>query len=124
MRAKAPFEPRSEGMAALFHHGSLEFGSAELERIGEICAIVPTVVDVYLDRPAVITPLVGPAGAIVANFGVTEAALLDVLFGATSPRGRLPFDLPRSDRAVAASRTDVPFDTVDPLFRFGHGLRY
>lgn len=124
LRAKAPFEPRSEGMAALFHHGSLEFGAAELERIKDVCSAVPTVVDVYLDRPAVLTPLVGPAGAILANFGVTEAALVDVLFGATSPRGNLPFDLPRSDSAVAASRTDVPFDTADPLFRFGHGLRY
>jgi hypothetical protein len=26
--------------------------------------------------------------------------------------------------AVIESRTDVPFDTADPLFRFGHGLRY
>jgi beta-glucosidase len=26
--------------------------------------------------------------------------------------------------AVVASRSDVPFDTADPLFRFGHGLSY
>ncbi|WP_402468156.1 hypothetical protein [Isoptericola aurantiacus] len=38
------------------------------------------------------------------------------------PRGRLPFDLPRSTAAVEASREDVPFDTIDPLFRCGHGL--
>jgi beta-glucosidase len=25
---------------------------------------------------------------------------------------------------VEASRSDVPFDTADPLFTFGHGLRY
>ena len=31
-------------------------------------------------------------------------------------------DLPRSTAAVEASRPDVPFDTVDSLFRFGHGL--
>jgi beta-glucosidase len=36
----------------------------------------------------------------------------------------LPFDLPSSMAAVVASRPDVPFDTADPLFRFGHGLRY
>jgi beta-glucosidase len=55
---------------------------------------------------------------------VSEAALLDVLFGAAHPVGSLPFDLPRSDAAVAASRSDVAFDTADPVFRFGHGLRY
>ncbi|MGW9631547.1 hypothetical protein ACWGST_12665 [Agromyces sp. NPDC055520] len=26
--------------------------------------------------------------------------------------------------AIEASRPDVPFDTADPLFRFGHGLSY
>jgi beta-glucosidase len=26
--------------------------------------------------------------------------------------------------AVEASRSDVPFDTADPLFRFGDGLSY
>lgn len=129
LRVKAPFEPRTEGMAALFHHGSLEFKTPVLERILEVCAAVPTVIDVYLDRPAVLTPFIDPtlaqpARAVVANFGLTESALLDVLFGASPPCGNLPFDLPRSDDAVADSRSDVPFDTTDPLFRFGHGLRY
>lgn len=124
LRIKAPYEPRTEGMAALFHHGSLEFAAEEVRRILEVCAAVPTVIDVYLDRPAVLTPLAGAAAALIANFGVSERALLEVLFGAAEPRGTLPFDLPRSDAAVAASRTDVAFDTADPLFRFGHGLRY
>lgn len=124
LRIKAPFEPRSEGMAALFHHGSLEFGADELRRILDVCEAVPTVVDVYLDRPAVLTALVEAAGAIIANFGVAEEPLLEVLFGQSGPRGNLPFDLPRSHAAVAASRTDVAFDTADPLFRFGDGLRY
>jgi beta-glucosidase len=42
----------------------------------------------------------------------------------SEPQGKLPFDLPSSMAAVVASRPDVPFDTADPLFRFGHGLRY
>ena len=124
LRIKAPYEPRTEGMAALFHHGSLEFAAEEVRRILEVCAAVPTVIDVYLDRPAVLTPLAGAAAALIANFGVSERALIAVLFGAAEPRGTLPFDLPRSDAAVAASRTDVAFDTADPLFRFDHGLRY
>ncbi len=124
LRLKAPFEPRQEGMAALFHHGSLEFGADEVRRVLEVCEQVPTVLDIYLDRPAVLTPVVDAAAAIVVNFGVSEPALLDVLFGQAAPLGSLPFDLPRSDAAVAASRTDVAFDTADPLFGFGHGMRY
>jgi beta-glucosidase len=125
IRLKTPFEPRGDGMLAqLFHHGSLEFGEADIARVQEVSTAVPTVVDVYLDRPAVLTPFVDTAAAVIVDYGVTETALLDVLFGAAEPLGRLPFDLPRSDAAVAASRTDVAFDTEDPVFRFGHGLRY
>ena len=45
-----------------------------------------------------------------------------MLFGDARPEGRLPFDLPSSMRAVEDSRSDVPYDTAEPLFRFGHGL--
>ncbi|MEV6144627.1 hypothetical protein [Streptomyces sp. NPDC051992] len=40
--------------------------------------------------------------------------------GRASMTGTLPFDLPASDAAVAASREDAPFDTAAPLFRHGH----
>ena len=62
--------------------------------------------------------------SLVANYGANARALLDVLTGAAQPKGKLPFDLPSSMAAVEASREDVPFDTKDPLFRFGHGLAY
>jgi len=83
---------------------------------------VPTVVDVLADRPPILTPIVDVAAAVTVNWGASGAALLDVLSGAFPARGALPFDLPRSMAAVEASRPDVPFDTADPLFRFGHGL--
>ena len=60
----------------------------------------------------------------MANYGANARALLDVLVGDARPEGSLPFDLPSSMAAVEANRPDVPFDTADPLFRFGHGLRY
>ena len=124
MRLHAPYETLGDGFAAYFHSGSLEFPADELARIQAVCAAVPTVMDIALDRPAVLTDLVDTAGAIVANFGVCEAALLDVLFGDSAPQGKLPFDLPRSMAAVLAARSDVAFDTEDPVFRFGHGLTY
>ncbi len=83
---------------------------------------MPTVVDVWLDRPAVLTPLAGKAAALVGTFGVSDEALLDVLFGRAPSTGTLPFELPRSMAAVEASREDVPNDTADPLFPNGHGL--
>ena len=89
-----------------------------------VAAAVPTVVDVFLDRPAILGPIADAAAAVTANYGANPRALLDVLTGAASPEGKLPFDIPASMAAVEASRPDVPFDTADPLFRFGHGLSY
>ena len=65
-----------------------------------------------------------PPAAASGTGGAHPTALLDVLSGAAPAGGKLPSDIPSSMAAVEASRPDVPFDTVDPLFRFGHGLRY
>ena len=124
LRLQAPYEADGDGFAQYFHGGSLEFRAEELARIKAVCAALPTVIDIYLDRPAVLTELVDDAAAIVANFGVCESALIDVLFGQSGPQGKLPFDLPRSMAAVLAGDSDVAFDTADPVFRFGHGLTY
>ncbi|MEU2199384.1 glycoside hydrolase family 3 N-terminal domain-containing protein [Isoptericola sp. NPDC019482] len=125
LRLKAPYEDRGPGFEGFFHAGSLDFPAEVVARVAEVAAQVPTVVDVYLDRPAILAPVLeslGESGSLVANFGASTPALLDALTGAVPAEGRLPFDLPRSTAAVEASREDVPFDTADPLFRFGHGL--
>jgi beta-glucosidase len=124
VRIKSPYELRVRGFERLFHAGSLQFPETELDRLIGLCRAVPTVIDVHLDRPAILASLPDEASAIVATYGCCDAALLDVLFGRSHPAGALPFDLPRSMAAVVASRSDVPFDTAEPLFRFGHGLRY
>ncbi|MBO3662955.1 glycoside hydrolase family 3 protein [Microbacterium stercoris] len=122
IRLQAPFEQRGSGFESFFHAGSLDFPAEVIARVNEVAAAVPTVVDVFLDRPAILTPIAETAHALVGNWGASAQALLDVLTGAAVAEGRLPFDLPRSMAAVEASRPDVPFDTEDPLFRFGHGL--
>jgi beta-glucosidase len=122
LRLQAPYEQRATFFENFFHAGSLDFPDEVIAHVAEIAAQVPTVVDVFLDRPAILGPVVDAAHAVVANWGVSGAALLDVLSGAAPAQGRLPFDVPRSMAAVEASRPDVPFDTEDPLFRYGHGL--
>ena len=124
LRLEAPYERRAGQFAAFFHAGSLEFPADDLARILAIINRIPTIVDVYLDRPAVIPLLAERAGALVATFAVGDEAFLDVLCGRATPGGQLPFDLPRSMAAVTASATDVAFDSEDPVFRYGHGLRY
>ncbi|UTT53453.1 glycoside hydrolase family 3 protein [Microbacterium maritypicum] len=122
IRLHAPFEERETMFENFFHAGSLAFSEQVVAHVREVADAVPTVVDVLADRPPILTPIVEAAAAVTVNWGASGAALLDVLSGAFPAQGTLPFDLPRSMAAVEASRPDVPFDTADPLFRFGHGL--
>lgn len=125
LRLQAPYEPREGNfLERLFHAGDLAFTEAELARILGLLARVPTVVDIYLDRPAVIPEIARRSAALLANFGASDAALLDVVFGRAAPAGTLPFEMPSSMEAVRRQKADVPYDSDDPLFPFGHGLTY
>jgi len=121
----APFEPRDATfIETLFHAGSLDFPAEERDRILEIAGAVPTVLVVHLDRPAILTDLVGACRAVVGSFGASPDAILDLVFGRVSPTGRLPFELPSSMDAARAQKPDVPCDSERPLFPLGHGLSY
>ena len=85
---------------------------------------VPTVVDIYLDRPAVIPEIAAACAGLVANFGASDAAALDIIFGRFKPSATLPFELPSSMDAVRAQHPDVPHDSKDPLYEYGFGLTY
>lgn len=123
VRIGAPFEPRDDlFLEAWFHQGSLEFAPGLVYRLQQIAASCPLVLVVNLDRPAILTPFVGHAAAIVADYGSSAAAVLDALTGRVPPRGRLPIEIPRSMDAVRSSREDVPSDTGDPVFPVHHGL--
>lgn len=124
LRLQTPYRERGTLFEKLFHAGSLEFTSEEKQRHAKIFATVPTIVDIKLERPAAIPEIAEHAAALFGSYGSTSEAFLNVVLGDASPEGALPFDLPRSDAAVKASREDTPFDTKDPVFKFGHGLRY
>jgi beta-glucosidase len=120
VRLRAPYEPRSTyGLEAMFHQGSLDFPADIVDRVVELAAQVPVILDVGCDRPAVLTPLLPSATTLVVTYGCSDEALLNALTGSVEPRGRLPFQLPRSMSAVAAARPDVASDSADPLFEFG-----
>jgi hypothetical protein len=85
-------------------------------------AHVPTIVSVYLDRPAILTNVRDKAAVLLANFGVSDAALMDVLTGRASASGRLPFELPSSMAAVSAQDPAVPDDSAKPIYAVGAGM--
>ncbi|MFB9462843.1 glycoside hydrolase family 3 protein [Streptomyces cinereospinus] len=124
LRLSAPYDPRPGGFESFFHAGRLDFPAEELAEILTLLRTVPTVVAIHLDRPAVVPEIAEHAAALLGVYGASDAALLDVLFGHADPRGRLPFQLPRSVSEVERSLPDQPQQSTDPLFPFGHGLRY
>lgn len=105
----------------LQHEGDLDFKETDstLTLIRATAAKVPTIVVVYLDRPAILTALVPLARTLIGEFGVSDGALFDALSGKVTPQGRLPFELPRSMDAVRAQLGDVPSDSPSPLYPIG-----
>lgn len=126
LRIHTPYErPREGGMLeSLFHQGDLDFKEGELDEILLITQSLPTIVDIYLDRPAVIPEIAKSAAALLGNFGASDEVILDVILGRFNPSGRLPFELPSSMDAVRAQLEDVPYDSENPIFPFGFGLSY
>ena len=102
----------------------MDFKGKDLEDVLTLCKTVPTIVDIYLDRPAVFPEINALAKGVFGNYGASDAALLDVIFGMAKPEGKLPFELPSSMEAVRNQKEDVPYDSKNPLYQFGFGLSY
>ena len=126
LRLNTPYYPVESPitMARRFHHGDLDFKGTRKDSILQLLNAVPTIVDIYLDRPAVIPEISAKAKGLLADFGASDAAVLDVIFGKYKPGGHLPIELPSSMEAVRRQKEDVPYDSQEPLYKFGFGLNY
>ncbi|KAI5247562.1 beta-glucosidase C [Aureobasidium subglaciale] len=126
LRTATRWEARGSPFRQRYHEGRLDFNATERAAHSALFNSCPTIVDILLDRPAVIPEIAEEAAALFGHYGASVDAFLDVVFNKDGwkPEGRLPFEMPRSMEAVEAQVADVPFDTADPLFRFGHGLNY
>ena len=126
LRLETPWVPveTKNPFARGFHHGDLDFKGQAKAEILDLLQTVPTIVVLYLDRPAVIPEINESAKALLAEYGASDVAVLDVIFGKASPEGKLPFELPSSMEAVRNQKADVPYDSENPLYPFGFGLSY
>lgn len=87
------------------------------------------ILSIYFRAPYVMDDASGlkNAGAILATFGVTDVAMMDVLSGKFKPQGKMPFALPKTLKAVQEQKSDLPgFDETSDgaLYKFGYGLTY
>jgi beta-glucosidase len=128
LRVSAPFTSHPGHFFGASHHeGDLDFkpDNADLLAVQKASAAgIPVVVSAYLDRPAILTPILEHAEALFADYGVNDNVVLDEAFGVAKPEGKLPIEIPSSMEAVRAQKSDLPSDSKDPLFPRGFGLSY
>ena len=123
VRLEAPFEAgRGSVVAEYFHGGTLAFSDDTIARLRNYAARAPLYLAVFLERPAILGPLVDLGAPVIGEFGASDRVVLDAFAGHEPLTGTLPFDIPSSMAAVEASGEDVPFDTDAPLYRSGFGI--
>lgn len=106
------------------HDGSLAFDEESLAVLRELPPSTSVITSIYLDRPAILTPLLPLSTSVIANFGLSDESLVALLLGQEKAAGRLPFELPRSMQAVEQQASDTPSDSESPLFEVGFSLPY
>ena len=84
-----------------------------------------TILAIRFRQPFVLDEMSGlrDAGAILATFGSSDAALMDVLTGNCEHNGKLPFALAGNADAILRQDSDAPgYSEEDLLYPFGFGL--
>ncbi|MGO1501479.1 MAG: glycoside hydrolase family 3 C-terminal domain-containing protein [Marinobacter sp.] len=85
------------------------------------------VLSIYFRNPYVLDDASGlkNAGALLATFGVNNAAFMDIVSGKFDPQGKLPVSLAKHLEAVITNDPDAPgYADADTLFEYGFGLTY
>jgi beta-glucosidase len=107
---------------------SLSKNKIDVARVNEITSTKPTVVVINYTSPWMISEIDNAnLKTVLATFGTTTDAILDVVSGAFNPTGKMPFTTPISQKAILENQSDVP-GFMKPkgyaLFTFGDGIGY
>jgi beta-glucosidase len=107
---------------------SLSKNRINVDYVNSVMSSKPTVLAINYTNPWVINEIdKGNAKSIIATFGTTPDAVLDIVTGAFKPTGKMPFTTPISQKMVEENQSDIP-GYMKPkgyaLFKFGDGLSY
>ena len=111
-------------LSKMFPNPDLTYDEDIMNKIFEYSSKSKLITIVDLNRPAILTDVNLKSSAMVGTFGVSDKAILEVLFGNFNPSGKLPFEIPSSMEEVQNQKEDLPDDTKNPVFVYGHGLSY
>ena len=107
-----------------FDRGRLNFTEAEKADLIPLIEQKPTITVLTIGRPPIVPEINAKSKAVLADFYCEHEVIFEIIFGRYSPQGKLPIEIPSSVEAVMNQKEDVPYDSKDPLYPFGHGLSY
>lgn len=107
---------------------SLGKNSIDVNKINKTKQTKPTVVVINYTSPWLIHEIDDSnLHTVLATFGVSQDALLDVITGKFKPSGKMPISTPKTLQAVLDNLSDVP-GYLKPIgyakWKFGDGLKY
>jgi beta-glucosidase len=109
-------------------HIELSKNSIDIEYVNSMKDKKPTVVVINFSSPWVISEIEKEkTETVLATFGTTTDALLDILSGKFNPTGKMPVSIPSSYEAVINNQSDVPgYQKGEEycLFKFNDGISY
>jgi len=111
---------------------SMSKNSVDVNYVNTLTAKKPTILVVNYTNPWVIDEIYNNQTmknikGVIATFGTTNEALLDIVLGKFNPTGKMPFTTPVSESAVGKQLSDVPGYLKGKeyaLFKFDEGLSY
>lgn len=90
----------------------------------------PVIVSLLMSNPTIVEEFESEVAAIIANFGVQDQAIMEVLTGAVEPSGLLPLQMPANMRTVEEQFEDVAhdmechLDSENNCYDFAFGLNW
>ncbi|WP_321372542.1 glycoside hydrolase family 3 N-terminal domain-containing protein [uncultured Draconibacterium sp.] len=97
------------GSAGAEIHNELSKNNIDVDYVNQLKAQKPTTVAINFSNPWVISEIdSGNMNTVLATFGTTTDAFLDVVSGKFNPTGKMPFSIPASTEAVLNNLPDVP----------------
>ncbi|MEZ4775417.1 MAG: glycoside hydrolase family 3 N-terminal domain-containing protein [Bacteroidia bacterium] len=108
---------------------SLSQNGVDVTHVRKLMAKKPVIMAINYSNPWVIDELYDPKNisGVLATFGTTTEALLDVITGKFNPSGKMPFSTPVSEESVKNQIPDVPGYMEGEgysLFKFDEGISY
>jgi beta-glucosidase len=110
-------------------HVDLSNNGIDVEYVKKLSS-KPTILAVNFTNPWAVNEIYqdgeGNINAVMATFGTTPEAILDIALGKFTPSGKMPFSTPVTDEAAQNQKSDVPGYLEGPgyeFFKFNEGMQ-